>query len=68
MFLVAHFGTDEVELHIPDPDDDEPEQGEDARDAIILIRLDEADALINLTTMVGSNCDSTSHHLLTSRV
>ncbi len=52
-FLLAHFGSDEVELHIPEsPEGDEPEQGEGDRDPIILIRLDEADAMINLPTLV----------------
>lgn len=48
-FLEAHFG--EVELHIPD-DMDESEQGEDEHDASLFVQLDEADATINLVTLV----------------
>lgn len=51
MFLEAHFG--EVELHMPDPSEEEPEQGEDNNnEASLLVRLDEADARINLVSMV----------------
>lgn len=51
MFLEAHFG--EVELHMPE-EADEPEQGEDSHEPSLLVRLDEADALINLVSMVRS--------------
>ena len=50
MFLEAHFG--EVELHMPE-DAMEQEQGEDPREPALLVRLDEADALINLMSMVS---------------
>jgi cleavage and polyadenylation specificity factor subunit 3 len=51
MFLEAHFG--EVELHMPDQPEEEPEQGEDnSNEASLLVRLDEADARINLVSMV----------------
>ncbi|KAI0743756.1 beta-lactamase-like protein [Daedaleopsis nitida] len=54
-FLEAHFG--EVELHMPE-DGDEMEQGEDAQGPSLLVTLDEADAVINLTTMtVTSSSD-----------
>ncbi|OCH95063.1 Metallo-hydrolase/oxidoreductase [Obba rivulosa] len=48
MFLEAHFG--EVELHMPE-EMDEPEQGEDHPEPSLLVRLDEADAVINLLSM-----------------
>lgn len=51
MFLEAHFG--EVELHMPETTI-EPEQGEDAHEPTLLVRLDEADAVINLLSMVCS--------------
>ncbi|OBZ68081.1 Endoribonuclease YSH1 [Grifola frondosa] len=47
-FLEAHFG--EAELHMPE-ETDEPEQGEDSHEPSLLVRLDEADALINLLSM-----------------
>ena len=50
-FLEAHFG--EVEFHMPDADDaNEVEQGEDAHEPALLVTLDEADAMINLLSMV----------------
>ncbi|KAI0930575.1 endoribonuclease ysh1 [Taiwanofungus camphoratus] len=52
MFLEAHFG--EVELHMPE-EADEPEQGEDSHEPSLLVRLDEADALINLVSMTVSS-------------
>ena len=55
MFLEAHFG--EVELHMPEVTA-EPEQGEDSHEPSLLVRLDEANAVINLLTMVCM-----SHHL-----
>lgn len=59
MFLEAHFG--EVELHMPeDADEQEQEQGEDSHEAALLVRLDEADALINLVTLT---VESTSGQL-----
>ncbi len=52
MFLEAHFG--EVELHMPDPseEDGDAEQGEDGGEPSLLVNLDEADAQINLVTLV----------------
>ena len=50
MFLEAHFG--EVELHMPD-EPPEGEQNEDEPAPALLVRLDEADAMINLMTMVS---------------
>jgi cleavage and polyadenylation specificity factor subunit 3 len=50
MFLEAHFG--EVELHMPEEIEDESEQGEDTNEPSLLVRLDEADARIKLTSMV----------------
>lgn len=52
MFLEAHFG--EVELHMP-AETDEHEQGEDAHSPALLVRLDEADAVIDLFTMTVSS-------------
>ncbi|KAL4074057.1 beta-lactamase-like protein [Scleroderma citrinum] len=51
-FLENHFG--EVELHMPDEvGEDQHEQGEDSnRDPALIIRVDEADAHINLVTLV----------------
>jgi hypothetical protein len=52
MFLEAHFG--EVELHMPDATEDEAELDEEARhDPSLLVQLDDADAQINLVTLVG---------------
>ncbi|RDB16925.1 Endoribonuclease YSH1 [Hypsizygus marmoreus] len=54
MFLEAHFGK--VELHMPDAsDDEEREQGEDDREPWLIVRLDEADAQINLLTLAVSS-------------
>lgn len=49
MFLEAHFG--EVELHMPE-EAAEPELGEDSHEPSLLVQLDEADALVNLVSMV----------------
>ena len=48
-FLEAHFG--EVELHMPE-EAVEPEQGEASHEPALLVRLDEADALVSLVSMV----------------
>ncbi|KAF8069967.1 beta-lactamase-like protein [Lyophyllum atratum] len=58
MFLEAHFGK--VELHMPDADDEEErEQGEDSNDPWLIVRLDEADAQINLLTLAVSSSNET---------
>ncbi|KZT29191.1 Metallo-hydrolase/oxidoreductase [Neolentinus lepideus HHB14362 ss-1] len=64
MFLEAHFG--DVELHMPDEPGPVPdEDGEDGDgDASLLVRLDEADARINLVTMTVSS----THDVLRKRV
>ena len=49
-FLEAHFG--DVELHMPE-EGDEMEQGEDTHEPSLLVTLDEADAVINLLSMVS---------------
>lgn len=49
MFLSAHFG--DVELHMPDADADADEGGQ-ANEPSLLVRLDEADARINLLSLV----------------
>lgn len=51
LFLEAHFG--EVELHVPDDPEEEPEQGENDREAsLLVVRLDEAIAQIDLLSLV----------------
>lgn len=50
MFLEAHFG--DVELHMPEAAEDDAEQGEDNAEPSLLVSLDEAEAQINLVTMV----------------
>jgi len=56
MFFEAHFG--EVELHMPE-DIEEPEQGEDKNEPSLLVRLDEAEARINLVSLtVTSNYET----------
>ncbi|PPQ90538.1 hypothetical protein CVT25_015852 [Psilocybe cyanescens] len=51
MFLEAHFG--EVELHMPETSDEEPELGEEdrEREPSFLVRLDDAQAQIGLITL-----------------
>lgn len=51
MFLEAHFG--EVEFHMPDISEEEPEQSEEDRGASLLVRLDEAEAQISLVHLVS---------------
>lgn len=51
MFLEAHFG--DVELHMPD--EVEYDQDEQGHEPSLLISLDEADARINLISMVDPN-------------
>ena len=51
MFLEAHFG--DIELHMPEENPTEDaEQGEEEHDASLLVRLDEADATVNVATLV----------------
>jgi len=52
-FLENHFG--EVELHMPDEaGEDQHEQDEESnRDPALILRVDEADAYINLVTLVS---------------
>ena len=62
MFLEAHFG--EVELHMPDVTEDEAELDEEARhDPSLLVQLDDADAQINLVTLVGCSLAVSLIHL-----
>ena len=52
MFLEAHFG--DVELHMPDEAEADPDaEGENGSQPALLVRLDEADAVINLVTLVS---------------
>ena len=54
MFLESHFG--EVHMSVPEPEKGNEEgQDEEAPEAVLLIRLDEADALVHLRSMV-SDC------------
>ncbi|THV05075.1 Metallo-hydrolase/oxidoreductase [Dendrothele bispora CBS 962.96] len=54
MFLEAHFG--DIELHMPEESPvEDAEQGEDEHDASLLVRLDEADATVNLATLTVSS-------------
>lgn len=62
MFLEAHFG--DVELHMPEEVEDDPEQGEDSNEPSLLVSLDEAEARINLISMTVVS----SHELLRKRV
>lgn len=50
MFLEAHFG--EVELHMPETNDDKQELEEPHQDPSLLVQLDDADAEINLISLV----------------
>jgi len=54
MFLEAHFG--DVELHMPEEIEDDSEQGEDNIEPSLLVSLDEAEARINLISMVRRHC------------
>lgn len=58
MFLEAHFG--DVELHMPDE-----AESESGSEPALLVRLDEADAVISLVTLVSA-VDSDSNRTLTS--
>jgi len=52
MFLESHFG--EVHMNVPEPDKgNEGSQDEEAPEPVLLIRLDEADALVHLGSMVS---------------
>ncbi|KAF8971137.1 beta-lactamase-like protein [Flammula alnicola] len=55
MFLEAHFG--EVEFHMPEVSEEEPELGEDARDASLLVRLDDAEAQISLVNLTVNSAN-----------
>jgi len=62
MFLEAHFG--DVELHMPEEVEDDPEQGEDSNEPSLLVSLDEVEARINLISMTVVS----SHESLRKRV
>lgn len=50
-FFEAHFG--EVELHMPEETEpDEQENGEATHDPALIVRVDDADAHINLVSLV----------------
>ena len=52
MFLESHFG--EVHMSVPEPEKgNEGGQDEDDPEPVLLIRLDEADALVHLRSMVS---------------
>lgn len=62
MFLEAHFG--DVELHMPEEqDDDDEDQDEQNREPSLLVSLDEADARINLISMVSYRFIQPVHRL-----
>lgn len=62
MFLEAHFG--EVELHMPEPSEEEPELGEDEhREPSLLVVLDDVEAQISLVTLVSSSFSFEPHFL-----
>ena len=50
-FLEAHFG--DVELHMPE-EGDEAEPDDEENQPLLLVTLDEADAVINLLSMVSA--------------
>lgn len=52
-FLEAHFGEDDIEMYIPQPESEKPEDGEQRRDASIIIQLEEAEVYIDLVTLVS---------------
>ncbi|KAI0043657.1 Metallo-hydrolase/oxidoreductase [Auriscalpium vulgare] len=57
MFLDAHFG--DIEYHMPDVDDHDMEQGEAGGEPTFLIKLDDAEARINLLSLtVNSDSDA----------
>ena len=52
MFLESHFG--EVHMNVPEPEKSNDDgQDEGAPEPVLLIRLDEADALVHLGSMVS---------------
>ena len=53
MFLEAHFG--EVELHMPEQPSVSKEENDEEDAPGLLIAVDEAEAFVNLTTMVRSS-------------
>lgn len=53
MFLDAHFG--DIELYIPEESESKPDEEVEGQDIPgIVVRLDDADAFIDLSTMVSS--------------
>lgn len=53
MFLDAHFG--DIELYIPEDSESKPDEEVEGQDIPgIVVRLDDADAFIDLSTMVSS--------------
>ncbi|KAF9522663.1 beta-lactamase-like protein [Crepidotus variabilis] len=57
MFLEAHFG--EVELHMPEPDEDAELPEDERRQPALLVELDHAEAEINLVTLVVNSSSDT---------
>lgn len=51
MFLEAHFG--EVELHMPEEPTEGAQSEENPEPALLVVRLDEADAVIDLMSLVS---------------
>jgi len=58
MFLESHFG--EVDMRVPKPEKGHEEgQNEEVPESVLLIRLDEADALVHLRSMTVSSANET---------
>ena len=63
MFLESHFG--EVHMSVPEPEKGhEQGQNEEAPEPVLLIRLDEADALVHLRSMVSYRSSAYFHLFL----
>ena len=60
MFLESHFG--EVHMNVPEPEKGgEDGQDEEVPEPVLLIRLDEADALVHLKSMVSRRLSPSFH-------
>lgn len=65
MFLDAHFG--DIELYIPEESESKPDEEVEGQDIPgIVVRLDDADAFIDLSTMVSSYTLSTIYEISSS--
>jgi len=57
LFFEAHFG--EVELHMPETSNEEPELGEDDNEPSLLVTVDDSIACINLVSMTITSTNET---------